>query len=419
MKTTIFSESFENKKIKDLFENIEERNLTGNKNYLSLVKDVGVIRYEDRDNSGNKTSDNPSNYKMVKKGDIVVNPMNITIGSVGLSKYDGCLSGVYLVLRPKQNINRKFYGYLFSYKVFQKYLNTISNGIMDIRETIDKTQFFQMKVPNPPEITQQNIVNYLDSKISLVDSLISKTDEKIIKLKKLKTSIINEAVTKGIEKSNKLITTDIEFLNKIPSDWKIRKLGYLGKFSKGKGITKADIISNGKSCIRNGEIYTSYDLFFEKCHSSLDEKKHKNLVYASKNTFLFTGDGETVEEIGKTLLYIGNEKIVVGGGIIIFKLNHKEINPLFLAYSLSSEYISIQKKRDARGDIIVHIYEDQLKNLKIAIPKLSDQNQIVEYLDSKINYIDSLISLENKRINLYKELRSSYISDIFDGSIKI
>ena len=96
---------FKTTKIKNLFFNSDKRNTSNNKNYLSLLRNIGIIKYSDRSSSGNKTSDKPEKYKLVNIGDIVINPMNATIGSLGISNYDGCLSGVYIVLSPKKNIN--------------------------------------------------------------------------------------------------------------------------------------------------------------------------------------------------------------------------------------------------------------------------------------------------------------------------
>ena len=75
--------------IKHLFSERNERNKDGNTNYLSIVKDKGVILYSEKGNVGNKTSDRPENYKMVYVNDIVINSMNITIGSVGKSIHNG------------------------------------------------------------------------------------------------------------------------------------------------------------------------------------------------------------------------------------------------------------------------------------------------------------------------------------------
>ena len=91
--------------IKHLFSERNERNEDGNTNYLSIVKDKGVILYSEKGNVGNKTSDKPENYKMVYVDDIVINSMNITIGSVGKSIHNGCLSSVYIVLNPNDSID--------------------------------------------------------------------------------------------------------------------------------------------------------------------------------------------------------------------------------------------------------------------------------------------------------------------------
>ena len=130
-------------RLKNLFQESLEQNWDKKCTfYLSVLKDIGVIPYHEKGNKGNKISDDTSNYRLVKKDDIVVNSTNVCIGSVGISKYDGCLSSVmYIILRPKKLTNSEYYDYLFKIRTFQKHLRKISNGILEVREYLNKTLF--------------------------------------------------------------------------------------------------------------------------------------------------------------------------------------------------------------------------------------------------------------------------------------
>jgi len=407
-------------KIKYLFINSDIKNTKGNKDYLSLIRNIGVVKYSERSSSGNKTSDSPEKYKLVNIGDLVVNPMNVTIGSVGVSKYKGCLSGVYIVLTPKKNVNSNYYHYVFSNKEFQKYLKTISYGIMEIRESLNKTEFFQLKVPNPSIKEQSQIASYLDSKTQKINKLFIKIKKKIELLKEHKDSIISEVVTKGIESNVKMINSNVEWIGNVPKHWKIRRLAVIGKFSKGKNITKQDLTETGYPVILYSHLYTSYEQTTSKIIYFISKENAYTKTIISNGSILFTSSGETIEEIGKTLLYNGNEKVAIGGDIVIFQLNNKSENNLeFFSYFLNSKICQDKKSSMSRGDIVVHIYKKQIREIRMCIPPKKEQDMIVKYLDEQISIINKTILKEEKKMELLNEYRQSIISEVVMGKKKV
>ena len=404
--------------IKHLFNERNEKNLQGNFNYLSIVKDVGVVLYSEKGNVGNKTSDKPDRYKMVYIDDIVINPMNIIIGSVGRSRYEGCLSSVYIVLVPDSSVLSSFYDYIFSLKEFQRSLKKICYGIMELRESLNKIEFFVEKLPFPPLKEQQQISNYLDHKTQQIDSLIEKTQQKIELLKEQRTSLINQVVTKGLNPDVEMKDSGVEWIGEIPYGWEIRRIWSLGKFSKGRGIKKDEVKDNGIPCIRYGEIYTDYDRVVYSTKSFIDEKTSQNSEPIKKGDVLFTGSGETLEDIGKSIVYFGDSTIFVGGDIIILQLN-EDVDPLFSSFMMNSHYVNSQKTQSGRGGIIVHIYPKQLNEIRVTLPLIQEQQQIVEYLDEQTQKIDSLIEKETQRIELLKEYRQSLISNVVTGKVDV
>jgi type I restriction enzyme S subunit len=166
-------------------------------NILSVMKDRGVINYRDKGNVGNKMSDDISGYKLVHAGDLVVNKMNILIGSFGISPEYGALSVVYLVLRSR-NSHMPFLGNVFGVKNFQLHLRGIAKGILEIREAVDMDLFWQEQIPNPPFAEQHAIASHISKVSSSLDRQCELIDRKIELLGKLRESTIHEAVTKGI-----------------------------------------------------------------------------------------------------------------------------------------------------------------------------------------------------------------------------
>lgn len=196
---------WEVKRLKELFKERKEKNIKNDTfktdNVLSVLKDVGVVLYSEKGNVGNKMSDDITGYKIVKPGDLVLNKMNVTIGSLGISKYYGALSIVYLVLKGINTINAMYYQYVFRSRKWQRYLKTMSNGIMDIRESVDMTLFNGQLLLAPPLQEQNAIALYLDQETSKLDQKLELLRKKVELLKEYKQSLIYEAVTGKIPTS--------------------------------------------------------------------------------------------------------------------------------------------------------------------------------------------------------------------------
>ncbi|HEU0126167.1 MAG TPA: restriction endonuclease subunit S, partial [Flavobacterium sp.] len=165
----------------------------------------------------------------------------------------------------------------------------------------------------------------------------------------------------------------------IPSDWKVKKLNELGIFSKGKGILKEQVVSKGYPCIRYGEIYTTHNYIINEFKSFINETVTKESKEIKKGDILFAGSGETIEEIGKSVAYVGNEKAYAGGDIIILSLDNN-LSTEFLSYALESDYSKKQKRIFGQGNSVVHIYSSDLSKLRIALPPLSEQQKIAKML---------------------------------------
>jgi len=118
-------------------------------NILSVVKDVGVINYDDREASGNKKSDNIEQYKIIHKGDIVLNRMNVIIGSVGIAHEFGAASIEYYVLHGKNNsVSTEYYGHIFCSRAFQTNLGRLGSGILGHRLRIPYELLRMERLPN-------------------------------------------------------------------------------------------------------------------------------------------------------------------------------------------------------------------------------------------------------------------------------
>jgi len=185
----------------------------------------------------------------------------------------------------------------------------------------------------------------------------------------------------------------------IPKGWELKTLGELGTFSKGNGITKEQLSPSGLPCIRYGEIYTAHDYVIKKFFSFISQDVAAQSRQIKKNDVLLAGSGETLEDIGKAVAYIGNDEAYAGGDVIIFSPNG-ETDSVFLSYFLNTNFANRQKRRLGQGHSVVHIYPSMLEGLKILLPPQNEQKKIRNILftwNKAIETTEQLITKKEKQ----------------------
>ena len=198
----------------------------------------------------------------------------------------------------------------------------------------------------------------------------------------------------------------------IPEDWEINCLSEIGSFRKGKGIKKDDVVDSGIQCIRYGEIYTDYNHFVINTKSFISEEIAINSVEIEKGDLVLAGSGETLEDIGKAIAYLGDEKCYVGGDTIIIKPN-SYINSLYLSYFLATKQVYSQKRKLGQGNSIVHLYLDGAKQIKVYLPPLIEQQHIAEILFTMDAHIEKL----DQTIEDYKLLKKGVMKKLLTEGI--
>ncbi len=203
-----------------------------NENYkvtevLSVLKDIGVIPYSKKGRIGNKKSEDIGRYKIVRPDDLVVNCMNVIIGSIGRSRYTGCLSPVYYVLKKRRSEDLpRFLELVFQHKSFQRSLVRIGNGILAHRLRIPMEKLKAELFPLPPPDEQAAIVRYLDWANGRLEQAIRAKRKVIALLTEQKQAIIHRAVTRGLDPSVPLKPSGIPWLGDIPQHWEVRRLRF-------------------------------------------------------------------------------------------------------------------------------------------------------------------------------------------------
>ena len=152
----------------------------------------------------------------------------------------------------------------------------------------------------------------------------------------------------------------------------------MGTFVRGNGLQKKDFTAEGVGCIHYGQIYTRLNTFTDKTITFCSEDVAKKLTPVHHGDLIIACTSENVEDVCKSVAWLGEEDIVTGGHACVF--SHNE-NPKYIAYLLQTENFFQQKKKYARGVKVIDIKVADLGKIEVPIPPIEEQNRIVAILD--------------------------------------
>lgn len=339
-----------------------------------------------------KTNDG-DNRKLVKIGDFAINSRSDRRGSCGISKYDGSVSLINIVLTPINDMNPVYYEWLFHSSLFSDEYYRWGHGIVNDLWTTRWQEMKNIQIVAPPLHEQQLIAAYLDQKCSEIDELITLQEKMITKLQSYKQSVITEAVTKGLDKNVPLKDSGIEWIGEIPEHWKITKIQYLAQLKSGYNLTTEEIKDSGLYPVYGGNgIRGYYDKYFLEGDYVLIGRQGAlcgNINYS-------TGKSWATEHA--VVCYPKTKYITKWFGELLRVMNLNQ-------YSLAAAQPGLAVER--------------IKLLPIPIIPLSEQQSIANYLDQKCSEIDELISIKQQKIEKLKDYKKSLIFECVTGKRKV
>ncbi len=295
-----------------------------------------------------------------------------------------------VILRiDKKKASRKYTVYAInSTAVKNQVINSTAGSTQGV---INTKSIAKLKIPFPPTLTEQTAIA---TALSDADALINSLEKLIAKKRNIKQGAVQQ-------------------LLKPKKGWEVKKLGEIGKFTKGLGIRKDDAQSGRIPCIRYGELYTRHNDYVKQFHSFISKQISLTSKRLNKGDILFAGSGETKKEIGKCAAFISDVEAYAGGDIVI--LSPYNCSSLFLGFLLNTPIVQNQKASRGQGDAVVHISAKQLENISISVPNFADQTQIASILFDMDNEI---ITLESK-LEKYRQIKSGMMQNLLTGKIRL
>uniref|UniRef100_UPI003AF82557 restriction endonuclease subunit S n=1 Tax=Thiolapillus sp. TaxID=2017437 RepID=UPI003AF82557 len=248
---------------------------------------------------------------------------------------------------------------------------------------INSSDLSKIQVVVPRTDEQQKIAHCLSS----LDEVIGLQAKKVQALKQHKKGLMQQLFPAEGETTPRLRFPEF----REAGAWEVKRLGEIGKISKGKGISKSDIKPNGAlPCIRYGELYTHYGEVIRDVVSFTDANPG-NLVLSEENDVIIPASGETKEDIA-TASCVSVKGVALGGDLNIF---YSPMNGMFLAYYIRGN-LKFEISKVAQGNSVVHLYTTQLEKLKLAVPPYPKEQQKIAHC---LSSLDEVIGLESHKLD--------------------
>lgn len=335
-------------------------------NFLKKDDIAGMVQISDKQRS---------EYSVIH-GDILFNRTSETREEVAYStvytdKEPVTFGGFVIRGRQKKNLLIPgFAGYCFKNEATRKEMIRRSQGA--VRANIGQKDLNKIPILIPPKYEQEKIVQIL----SRFDSAIEKT----------------EALVTAKQKQFKWLISALIGQRQSSANWDKSKLVEVGRFSKGNGITKQELATEGIPCVRYGELYTKHNFRIQNFCSFISHKNAGKYKLIQNNDLLFAGSGETREEIGKCASFNHNTEARAGGDVIICSIDPRKLRADFASYFLNTE-ARRQLNKLGQGNSIVHIYSRFLESVEVPIPPLHEQEAITSLLktcETEINKMEEI-----------------------------
>jgi len=348
-------------------------------------------------------------YTIVEPNDIMLNGLNLNYDfvsqRVGIVKEKGTITSAYLALRCRKHYNPFYANYLLKALDAQKVFHGMGSGI---RLTLGYSEFSRIQFPVPPKDEQDQIVRYLDWKVSNINRLIHGYQRQIKLLEETKNTILDNAVFHGIENNN-LVFSGNKLLEDIPEHWSIVKLRTLLTPISVKNYPNEQLLS----VVREKGIIVRDIENKESNHNYIpDDLSGYKLV--EKGNFVINKMKAWQGSYG-----VSNYRGIVSPAYYVFDLKYE--CPEFFHIAIRSKRY-VQFFNQASDGIRVGQWDlsmSRMKEIPFVVPPVEEQMKIVEYIKAKFAEIDSAKPMLEKEIELLREYRTRLISDVVTGQVDV
>ena len=384
---------------------------------LSVYRDFGVVRREGREDNHNRVGMDLSNYLYVKPGDLVINKMKAWQGSLGISRFSGIVSPAYFVYDVDDGMFSPYLHYVLRSEPYFREYARISDGVRTNQWDLDADEFGRMLLLIPPYEKQKEIADFLDRKTAAIDELITRKQQLIERLEELRASLINRAVTKGLNPDVEMKDSGVEWIGEIPKHWEVKRLKYISpKQTVGVVVNPSSYVED------NGEVPFIYGS--EVSAGVIDVSKARRITHRSNRKLiksqLKTGDLVSVRvgDPGVTAVVPPELNGINCGSIMIIRSSDR-FNSDWLCFLMNS--------KTGRHNVWLVAYGAAQKQYNIShaidflypVPPIEEQEYIACFLNEESDKIGGIVVSFQEVVSRLQEYRQSLITAAVTGQLDV
>ena len=354
-------------------------------------------------------TDAGDNRKLVCAGDFVINSRSDRKGSCGVAKLDGSVSLINIVLTPRNGLSERYVHYLLRSQPFSEEYYRNGRGIVADLWTTRYSEMKSILLPVPPREEQDQIVRFLDWKISSINKLINIKKKEIKAIDALKRSTVSHAITRGLTADAPMKYSGVKWLGDIPQRWYTVPLYAIAQVKSINNCIDLPLMS----------VYLDAGVvpFVER------EEKRTNATSKDLTNYQRVDPGDFVlnnQQAWRGSVGVSFHSGIVSPAYIVLSLNNTldshYANYLFRSRCMVDQYLVISR---GVGSIQRNLYWSALKRVVVPIPSKKEQMEIVEYLDGLNNKFDATIKKLTEEVAVLEEYKNKIIADTVTGKIDV
>lgn len=418
------------KRLKGVFATRKERNNPIQTDFiLSLTAKQGVVPYAEKEGTGgNKPKDDLTLYNICRENDLLVNCMNVVSGAAGVSRYYGAISPVYYAFYPREDENIWYYHYIFRLITFQRSLIGLGKGILmhesnegvltSVRMRISMNYLGNVLLPIPPRSEQDQIVKYLNWKVSEVNRLISAKKKQVVAYAELRKATIDQGILHGFSKTE-IKDSGVYWLGEIPAAWEVFPLKRVCRANASitedvKTMVDSDLVTflPMENVSETGEIDCSIKKKLADVRSGFSSFAKGDVVVAKITPCFENGKGACLDDLDTNIGFGTTE-------FINLRPSGKVLSKYLYMITMTRPFRKLGEEIMTGSAGQKRVSVNFIKNFALGIPDVEEQKSILIEIDRRLAQIDKAIEIERENIKNLQELKARIISDTVTGKIDV
>lgn len=384
------------------FSERKNKNILGKEDNLLSLSYGKVIRKDINTNEGLLPS-NYNGYNIVEAGDIVIRPTDLQNDQrslrTGLVTERGIITSAYIALKPLSNINSRFYHYLLhTYDTLKVFYN-MGGGV---RQGLSYDEFAKLKIYSPSSSEQQRIADFLDRECGKINSIAADIEKQIEILEQYKRSVIQTAVSRGLDYSVALGESKVKYVGSIPHHWEVKRGKYIFSYIQ-KPVKENDGVI---TCFRDGEVTLRSNRREEGFTVSEKEIGYQGIDVGDLIVHGMDGFAGAIgisDSRGKASPVLNNLMTTHCKKYYMYYLRNMAYRGVFISLSTG---IRVRTCDTNWG---------KLREIYYAVPPLEEQQAIADYLDKKCAEIDGVIADKKEQLDVLENYKKSVIYEYVTG----